>query len=139
VASNETINQNAGPGHTLFSTFSAVCWLFGKELSLQLSPTGEVPLGLISNNWGGTKGAAKDLSLSLSLSLSLCPSNNWGGTKVEVWTPAKSYAACNRTDAAEGPMYNAMILPYAEVGFSPLFLRFSVGKCRKCPFFRAFY
>ena len=26
----------------------------------------------------------------------------------------------------------------AKVGFSPLFLRFSIGKCRKCPFFRAF-
>ena len=25
------------------------------------------------------------------------------------------------------------------VVFSPLFLRFSIGKCRNCPFFRAFY
>jgi hypothetical protein len=30
----------------------AVCWLFGKEISLQLSPTGDVPVGLVSNNWG---------------------------------------------------------------------------------------
>ena len=26
-----------------------------------------------------------------------------------------------------------------QVGFSPPFLRFSIGKCRNCPFFRAFY
>ena len=32
-----------------------------------------------------------------------------------VWTPKEAYAKCNRTDAAvDGPMYNAMILPYAE-------------------------
>lgn len=87
VASNMTIDKDYGPGHTLFSTFSAVCWLFGKELSKKLGP--EVPLGLISNNWGGTK--------------------------VEVWTPKSAYAKCNRTDVAvNGPMYNAMILPYAE-------------------------
>lgn len=82
------MRQNSAPGHTLFSTFSAVCWLFGKELSQQLSPSGAVPIGLVSNNWGGTK--------------------------VEVWTPKKSYAQCNRTDGVEGAMYNAMILPYAE-------------------------
>ena len=28
---------------------------------------------------------------------------------------------------------------WVQVGFSPLFLRFSIGKCRDCPFFRAFY
>ena len=39
-------------------------------------------------------------------------SNNWGGTKVEVWTPAAAYTACNRT-GADGPMFNSMILPYA--------------------------
>ena len=87
VASNTTLDKDFGPGHTLFSTFSAVCWLFGKELSERLSPTGEVPIGLISNNWGGTK--------------------------VEVWTPKTAYPACNRT-GYDGPMYNAMILPYAH-------------------------
>ena len=34
---------------------SAVCWLFGRQLSDALSPKGEVPIGLISSNWGGTK------------------------------------------------------------------------------------
>jgi len=87
VASNKTIAEDFVPGHTLFSTFSAVCWLFGQELSQQLSPTGDVPLGLISNNWGGTK--------------------------LEVWTPASAFGACNRTGEPP-PMYNAMILPYAQ-------------------------
>ena len=89
VASNTSINRDYGPGHTLFSTFSAVCWFFGRELSLQLSPSGDVPVGLISNNWVGTK--------------------------VEVWSPQAAYAKCNRTDlpANGGQMYNAMILPYA--------------------------
>ena len=26
----------------------------------------------------------------------------------------------------------------AQVGFFPLFMRFSIGKCRNCPFFRGF-
>ena len=42
MASNLTINKDFGPGHTLFSTFSAVCWLYGKELSKNLGP--DVPL-----------------------------------------------------------------------------------------------
>ena len=32
-----------------------------------------------------------------------------------------------------------IILNPDQVGFPPLFLRFSGGKCRNCPFFRAFY
>ena len=66
------------------AAFSAVCWLFGREISTELSPSGEVPIGLISNNWGGTK--------------------------VEVWTPASAFTKCNRS-GDDGPMYNAMILP----------------------------
>ena len=89
VASNATVAKDFSPGHTLFSTFSAVCWLFGQELSRELSPTGDVPVGLISNNWGGTK--------------------------LEVWTPASAYGACNRTGQPDGPMYNAMVSAEGEV------------------------
>ena len=45
----------AGPSG--FAYFSSVCWFFGKELSDGLSKNGEhpkIPIGLISNNWGGT-------------------------------------------------------------------------------------
>ena len=86
VASNTSIMRDYSPGHTFFSTFSAVCWIFGRTLSAQLSATGDVPIGLVSNNWGGTK--------------------------VEQWSPRESLAACNRSDSS-GEMYNAMILPYA--------------------------
>ena len=102
VASNKTVAQDAYPGHTLFSTFSAVCWFFGQRVSDQLSgvvtptnPTGgPVPVGLVSNNWGGTK--------------------------VEVWSPPEAFAACGRNVSGDdrtqvaggGNMYNSMIHPY---------------------------
>lgn len=49
VASNLTIRRDFGPGHTLFSTFSAVCWLFGRELADALAQQAgvAVPVGLV--------------------------------------------------------------------------------------------
>jgi len=90
VASNTTIDKDFSRYSHLFSTFSAVCWFFGRELSSQLSATGEVPIGLISNNWGGTK--------------------------LEQWAPRSVLDSCNATDPYPdgGPMFNAMISPYAE-------------------------
>lgn len=92
VASNLTIDKDFSPHSHLFATFSAVCWLAGRRLSEQLSPTGDVPIGLISNNWGGTK--------------------------LEVWTPSATFTTCNASAPPPyphgGPMYNAMILPYAQ-------------------------
>jgi len=37
----------------------------------------------------------------------------------------------------EGRLGDSMYIIEDGSGF-PLFLRFSIGKCRKCPFFRAF-
>jgi len=100
VASNTSICKDFSAHAHLFSTFSAVCWLAGKRLSdalTQMSSASNesnvvVPIGLISNNWGGTK--------------------------VEVWTPAKTYETCNGTAPPPfpngGPMWNSMILPYAQ-------------------------
>jgi len=79
VANNISINGGGG-----FGWFSAVCWIFGRQISDSLSPTGDIPIGLISNNWGGTP--------------------------VESWSTPDAFKACNRT--GNGNLYNAMINPY---------------------------
>ena len=45
-------NQTTVSGGGGFGYFSAVCWFFGKGIHDGLG--GAVPIGLISNNWGGT-------------------------------------------------------------------------------------
>merc|ERR1712048_20393 len=47
VANHTSVSGNGGFGY-----FSAVCWIFGREVFDALG--GKVPIGLISNNWGGT-------------------------------------------------------------------------------------
>jgi sialate O-acetylesterase len=85
-----TIEQNwtaAGPttvtDGSAFNYFSAVCWFFGKNLFDGLG--GNVPIGLISDNWGGTR--------------------------VEQWTPPQSTQHCGHVSSGE--LYNAMIVPYS--------------------------
>jgi hypothetical protein len=80
VASSRTISEDVTPGHTMFGTFSAVCWVFGRKLSDALTRAGQasadggpIPLGLISNNWGGTK--------------------------IEQWMPADAIAPCTPAHA----------------------------------------
>ena len=51
VSSNTTVWRDYGVGHMTFSTVSAVCYLYGAALSDSLGP--DVPIGLISDNWGG--------------------------------------------------------------------------------------
>lgn len=91
VASRATIAKDFTPHSHLFATFSAVCWHFGKSLSDRLAARGSVvPLGLVSNNWGGTK--------------------------LEMWAPATVFDECGVSPPPQplgGPMWNAMILPYA--------------------------
>eukprot|EP00928_Gymnodinium_smaydae_P041597 TRINITY_DN2812_c0_g1_i1.p1 TRINITY_DN2812_c0_g1~~TRINITY_DN2812_c0_g1_i1.p1 ORF type:complete len:556 (+),score=67.35 TRINITY_DN2812_c0_g1_i1:229-1668(+) len=67
---------------TVFNYFSAVCWFFGKHVYDGLD--GKVPIGLISNNWGGTQ--------------------------VEAWMSPETSMPCGHRSA--GNLYNAMIHPY---------------------------
>eukprot|EP00746_Dinoflagellata_sp_MGD_P167752 gnl/MRDRNA2_/MRDRNA2_98627_c0_seq1.p1 gnl/MRDRNA2_/MRDRNA2_98627_c0~~gnl/MRDRNA2_/MRDRNA2_98627_c0_seq1.p1 ORF type:complete len:540 (+),score=86.72 gnl/MRDRNA2_/MRDRNA2_98627_c0_seq1:89-1708(+) len=65
-----------------FNYFSAVCWFFGKGVYEGLGK--KVPIGLVSNNWGGTR--------------------------VEQWMPRETSLKCGH--ASSGELYNAMIAPY---------------------------
>lgn len=89
VASHETVSNKQRFGY-----FSAVCYIFGRQLSAAVSTAASpLPIGLISSNWGGTP--------------------------VEAWSPRAAFGACNRTEDP-GQLYNAMIAPFT-VG--PLALR----------------
>ena len=85
----KTIEQNwtAASGKAVvngkFDYFSAVCWFFGKNVYDKLG--GTVPIGLVSDNWGGTR--------------------------VEQWTTPESTAHCGHKSTGE--LYNAMIVPYS--------------------------
>jgi len=65
-----------------WSAFTAVGWFFGRDVYQGLGADA-VPLGLISDNWGGTR--------------------------IELWTPAAPVQQCNDTPA--GNLWNAMIYP----------------------------
>merc|ERR1740138_269372 len=69
VASNTSV-ANGGR----FGYFSAVCWIYGRELFDALD--GKVPIGLISNSWGGTR--------------------------LESWTIPEVLEACNHSGSLEG-------------------------------------
>lgn len=73
-----------GGNGTSWNTFSAVCWLTFRDVHDALG--GDVPIGLISSNWGGTP--------------------------VQVWQPEASITDCNGgRKAPGGSLYNSMIAP----------------------------
>jgi len=77
--------QSIGAGN--WSEFSAVCWFFGRDLYDEL----KVPLGLFSDNWGGTI--------------------------VQAWSSPEALSKCNVSVQVEAPpndksdLWNAMIVP----------------------------
>jgi len=74
------------------SSFSGVCWFFGRALADGFAGADRVPLGLISSNVGGTS--------------------------VRLWTPASATAECTRSVAGDGELYNGMIAPFASLPIS---------------------
>ena len=79
-----------------FGQFSSVCWFFGVQIYKGLDE--KVPIGLVSDNWGGTA--------------------------VELWSTAASLNSCGGAVApgtAPGTLYNAMIHPFT-VGPSKILL-----------------
>eukprot|EP00040_Diaphanoeca_grandis_P026797 m.150595 g.150595 ORF g.150595 m.150595 type:complete len:555 (-) comp30734_c0_seq1:240-1904(-) len=82
IEQNWTKSSSAAVGGTAWNTFSAVCFLFGRNVYEGLN--GDVPVGLVSNNWGGTP--------------------------VQSWSSAASMKVCNATGGTD--LYNPMINPY---------------------------
>jgi sialate O-acetylesterase len=74
---NSTTVSNGGD----YGPFSAVCWFFGRTIADGLD--NQVPLGLISSNWGGTI--------------------------VEDWSTTDGFYECNQPNEEQGTLYNAMI------------------------------
>ena len=82
VEQNWTAATPQSIGGPEWDEFSAICWFFGRNVYNALG--GSVPIGLISNNWGGT-----------------CLSQ---------WSTAAVNQACGTN--GQGSLYNAMIAPY---------------------------
>jgi sialate O-acetylesterase len=82
VASSSTVTNTDNDWAYLFS---AVCWEFGKN-TFDNSLHGEIPVGLVSSNWGGTF--------------------------VEAWSPPSALAACGVS--AETPAVRARRSPHGE-------------------------
>lgn len=86
VYQNWTAATPASVGGAAFTAFSAIGYLFGRDIYESLG--GNIPIGIISNNWGGT-----------------C---------LQSWSPPYVNAACNSTYSSSGMsnLYNTMIAPY---------------------------
>ncbi|XP_065829152.1 sialate O-acetylesterase-like [Oscarella lobularis] len=101
IAQNWSVASEAAIGHGNWSYFSAVCWFFGRDLY----DTYHIPIGLISDNWGGTP--------------------------VQSWSGPDALAKCNQTlreatEIVEVPgaeislgrnsnLWNAMIVPFLNM------------------------
>lgn len=77
-------SRSLGGNGSAWNTFSAVCWLTFRDVHDALG--GDVPMGLISNNWGGTP--------------------------VQVWMPLSATKECSPQATVGGTLYNSMVAPY---------------------------
>ena len=53
TVANQLSLYSQGDKYFAFGFFSSTCWFFGKQVADGLD--NQVPIGLISNNWGGTE------------------------------------------------------------------------------------
>lgn len=128
IAQPWTVANASSIGVGNWSEFSAVCWFFGRDLHDALG--GSVPIGLISNNWGGTRveawsspDALKTCNASLPgteplarLRMRRGPHPVNANVDLDTQLAPFSYASDGFT-AGPGPnnasvLWNAMIVPY---------------------------
>lgn len=112
---------SAGLGQDWAVYFSAVCWLFGKNVydgPLEKS----VPVGLVSNNWGGTFIEAwSPPEVMASCGIAAEQQQQPSSKKVDPWGDAALQRAREeRGDAAFDPnansaLYNTMIYPFRDM------------------------
>eukprot|EP00117_Sycon_ciliatum_P049925 scpid15436/ scgid35319/ Sialate O-acetylesterase; Sialic acid-specific 9-O-acetylesterase; Yolk sac protein 2; Sialate O-acetylesterase small subunit; Sialate O-acetylesterase large subunit len=111
IEQNWTVASRASIGGGNWTYFSAVCWYFGRDLYDRLEK--KVPIGLISNNWGGTCVQA----WSSPDALAKC--NQTAGSQYETFesVDGKEKAGAERAGGNSG-LYNAMIHPYLPMRMS---------------------
>jgi sialate O-acetylesterase len=111
LADLQTVEQNwtaatpasiggAGPGNGDFEFFSAICYFFARDLYNALG--GTVPIGAVSNNWGGT-----------------C---------LQLWAPDAVTDACGMPGNVPS-LYNAMIAPLTVGPMAVSGFLWSQGEC----------
>ena len=108
---------NASVSGADWTTFSAVCWFFGRDLYLALG--GSVPIGLISSNWGGTP----LIAWSSAEALAQCgtpppPPTALASASAALASAAPAASAAAPPAAAGSPytaseLFNAMVSPFA--------------------------
>jgi len=89
IEQNWTYASSASVGGSAWSYFSATCWFFGKNLYNDL----QIPLGLVSSNWGGTI--------------------------IQAWSSPEALTACNASSLPKNHQIPANPVPHFFKGVNP--------------------
>lgn len=109
VASSKAVNLDGNA----WSYFSAVCWEFGKNVFDQ-SLGSAVPVGLVSNNWGGTYVQAWAPGIDMRKCDHGIEADAISGKNVDIVSSSK-VQELNPNEY--GALYNAMITPFRDMKF----------------------